>query len=231
VPIPAGSRRDLRRRLLDVEGLSTRAAIELQQACRPLVSARWTRREPTTIAGIDVSVRGELAAAAIAVLAFPSLEAVATVTATRPVRFPYVPGLLAFREVPVVLDALACLPTRPEFLMVDGHGYAHPRRFGIACHLAVALDLPGIGVGKTRFIGRHRDPGPRRGSAVRLVDDDEIVGRVVRTRERVRPVYVSVGNAVDLDTAVRITLRCARRFRLPEPIRAAHVAAGLATAR
>ncbi len=141
------------------------------------------------------------------------------------------PGLLAFREMPAIRDAMAKLATAPDLVFVDGHGRAHPRRFGIACMLGVELELPAIGIGKSRLVGAHREPGARKGSRTRLTHEDEIIGYCVRTRDGVRPVYVSIGHRVSLATAVRLTLRCCRRYRLPEPIRHAHMRAGAAARR
>ena len=181
---------------------------------------------PRTVAGVDISVRDDRAIAAIVVQEFPGTEVLESVTAVRPVEFPYVPGYLAFRELPSILDAWEKLTVVPDLLLVDGHGYAHPRRCGIACHLGVRVDRPSIGCGKTRFIGEHKDPGERRGCRTQLRHEDEVIGAVVRTRDRVKPIYVSIGHRVDLETAVRWTLRCCRGYRLPEPIRAAHNLAG-----
>ena len=180
---------------------------------------------PHTVAGVDIGIRGDTARGAVVVLSWPGLEELESVVAEQPVRFPYVPGLLGFREVPCLLEAFERLKTRPDVALVDGQGLAHPRRFGVACHLGVVLDLPTVGVGKSRLVGEHREPGPRRGARVRLLHEGEVIGAVVRTRDGVKPLYVSIGHRVDLDTAVRLVLRSARRFRLPEPIRAAHLAA------
>lgn len=175
------------------------------------------------VAGVDVAYdkrRGE-AQAAVAVFTFPDLDLVETALAVAPLTFPYVPGLLSFRELPAVLAALAALRAPPDLLVVDGHGLAHPRRFGIACHLGVYLDIPTIGVAKSRLVGAHAEPGPTRGDATPLVDKDETIGAVVRTRAGVRPVYVSIGHRVSLGTAVRLALAGVTRFRLPETTRAA----------
>lgn len=137
-------------------------------------------------------------------------------------RFPYVPGYLSFRELPALLAAFAKLRTRPDLVLADGQGRAHPRRFGIACHLGIALDVPTIGVAKRRLVGTHREPGVRRGRRTRLVHEGETIGTVLRTRAGVAPVYVSVGHRVSLATACAWTLRLAPRHRLPEPARAAH---------
>nr|NIR58182.1 endonuclease V [Gammaproteobacteria bacterium] len=136
--------------------------------------------------------------------------------------FPYVPGYLSFREVPPLLRAFERLGEAPDLLVVDGHGRAHPRRFGIACHLGVLLDLPTVGCAKSRLVGTYREPGPRRGSATRLLDGGEVIGSVLRTRDGVKPVYVSVGHRITLEEARRQLLRQSRGVRLPEPIRAAH---------
>lgn len=206
--------------------MTPREAIALQERLRDRVIRRRTFRRIRLIAGVDVSVRNETSYSAVVVLKFPSLEIVESATAERPVEFPYVPGLLAFREVPVLLDAFRKLTARPDLLLVDGHGYAHPRRFGVACHLGVELDLPSIGCGKSLFVGEHRGPGVRRGSQTPLRHEGEVIGAVLRSRDNVRPIYVSIGHRIDLATAVRIVLRCCTRYRLPEPIRAADHTAG-----
>ena len=212
--------------LIQIEGVTPSEAIALQEQARRLVRRRGSRRVPRTIAGVDVSIVEGRSRAAIVVLDFPGLQHLATAHAEQPVSFPYVPGLLAFREVPIILEAYERLELQPDVLMVDGHGLAHPRRFGLACHLGVALDLPSLGVGKTLFVGEFRPPGQRRGCNTRLVHRGEVIGRAVRTRDGVNPVFVSIGHRMDLDMAVRIALRCSRKYRLPEPIRAAHGAAG-----
>lgn len=139
----------------------------------------------------------------------------------QPTRFPYVPGLLSFREVPAILEALAGLQRLPDLLLCDGHGYAHPRRMGVACHIGLATGLPTIGVGKTRLVGEHEPVPAERGGWSALRDRDETIGAVLRTRNRVAPVYVSPGHRIDLPTAVQQVMACLNRYRLPEPIRAA----------
>lgn len=201
-------------------------AVALQRELADRVLTRRTFDEPQLVAGTDVSVRAGRVRAAIAVLSLPELEVREVATAVRPAEFPYVPGLLAFREVPVLLDAWKRLRADPDVLVVDGHGLAHPRRFGIACMLGVLLDRPAIGCGKSRLCGQHREPAERRGSRRRLVDRGEVIGNVLRTRDGVKPLYASIGHRVDLETATRLLLRWAPRYRLPEPIRAADGAAG-----
>ena len=176
------------------------------------------------VAGADVSYdRGSpVLYAAVVVLDAERLEVVEVGTATARAEFPYLPGYLSFRELPALLAAVAKLRTRPDLVLCDGHGRAHPRRFGLACHLGVTLDLPTIGCAKSRLVGEHREPGARRGSHVALREDGERIGEVLRTREGVAPVYVCVGHRVSLATARRLVLRFSPRYRVAEPIRAAH---------
>ncbi|MCX7683137.1 MAG: deoxyribonuclease V [Anaerolineae bacterium] len=188
---------------------------------RALIIAPPTRA-PENIAGIDVSIRGETAKAAIALLSYPSLELLEATTAEVKVSFPYVPGLLAFREGPAVLAALERLSIRPDMLMFDAQGIAHPRRMGLATHIGILLDMPSIGCAKSRLCGEYSPPEKRKGSWTPLYDKGEVIGAVVRTRDNVRPVFVSVGHRVDLEAAVAMVLSCATRYRLPEPTRQAH---------
>jgi len=148
---------------------------------------------------------------------------VSTATATLTTAFPYIPGLLSFRELPVVLAALRRLPQLPAVVLVDGQGIAHPRRLGIASHLGLWLDLPTVGCAKSRLCGEHGEPGEKRGEWVSLRDGAEEIGRVVRTRERVRPLFVSPGHLISMERAVQIVLACGRGYRLPEPTRQAHL--------
>jgi deoxyribonuclease V len=178
-----------------------------------------------TVAGIDVGYerRGRLARAAAVVLDFPALTLREQAVARTPSRFPYVPGLLSFREIPAVLAVLKKLHTIPDLILCDGQGYAHPRRFGLACHLGVLLDVPTIGVAKSRLIGEPRCPlTMAKGSRVPLVDAGEVIGAVLRTRAGVKPLYVSVGHRVSLETAIDYVLACCPRYRLPETTRFAH---------
>lgn len=176
------------------------------------------------VAGIDVGFEqdGAISRAAVAVLDFPELRLVESAVARLPTRFPYVPGLLSFREIPAALEALGRLSAPPDLLLCDGQGYAHPRRFGLACHLGVLTGLPSIGVAKSRLIGTHGPLPDEKGAWVPLLDGDETIGAVLRTRGGVAPVYVSVGHRVSLPTAVRWVLACTTRFRLPETTRQAH---------
>ncbi len=197
------------------------AARRLQEVLRARVVCADRLVSPTRIGGIDIHYdRRRRRVFAAAVRLDPTAELQASALASAPLRFPYVPGYLAFREAPAALEALAVLGAL-DLLFVDGHGRAHPRRFGIACHLGVLLDLPTIGVAKSRLIGRFTEPGPEPGAWSPLLDGDEVIGAVVRTRARTRPVFVSIGHRVSLATAIRLTLAFARGFRLPEPTRLA----------
>ncbi len=175
-----------------------------------------------TVAGVDVAYgRGNPLRAAAVVLAFDSLKTLGAAAVTMEARFPYVPGYLSFREIPAVLAVLDRLAVRPDILLCDGQGIAHPRRFGLASHLGVVTGLPTIGVAKSRLVGEHGEPGGARGDWAPLMDQGEIIGAVLRTRVGVKPVYVSIGHRVGLKTAIRFVLACTTRFRLPETTRAA----------
>lgn len=180
-------------------------------------------RSVETVAGVDVSVKGDVAKAAISVLRLDDLAVIEEVTHRCNTPFPYVPGLLSFREMPAVLPALEKLDALPDVLITDSQGYAHPRRFGLACHLGVVLDHPAFGVAKSLLTGTPAADLPEeKGSRVLLVDDGETVGAALRTRSNVNPVYVSVGHRITLDEAVDVTLRCSPTYKLPETTRAAH---------
>lgn len=166
-------------------------------------------------------MREERIAAAVVVVDLTTMETVAAATAESPVRFPYVPGLLSFREVPVLLEAFHALDAPVDAVLCDGQGRAHPRRFGLASHLGLLLDLPTVGVAKSRLVGEAREPGRRRGASTRIIHEGETVGRLLRTRDAVKPLWVSVGHEIDLDCAVALVLRCGGGFRLPEPTRRA----------
>jgi deoxyribonuclease V len=212
-------------RVKQVEWPSTVAAAEaVQEELRARVVL--DRPGPATIrtaAGLDVAYDegGDRLAAAVVVLDVATFEPVETVAVRAAATFPYVPGLFAFRELPALVDALERLATVPDLLVCDGHGLAHPRRAGLACHLGVLTGLPTIGVGKTPLVGTWAGPGPRRGDQAPLTDGPDTVGRVLRTQDGVKPVFVSVGSGIDLDTATRHALALAPRYRLPETTRAA----------
>lgn len=193
----------------------------VQQQLSARVIARDAHGPIRTVAGVDAGYIAGDARAAVVVLAFPSLEPLDYAVARRPVDFPYVPGYLSFREAPAVLDALAMLRVKPDLLICDGHGLAHPRRCGIACHLGVVADLPSIGCAKSLLVGTHGVLPDERGAWVPLLDRGEVVGAVLRTRRGVRPVYVSIGHRVALETARQFVMACITRYRLPETTRAA----------
>lgn len=198
-------------------------AIDLQHRLAPYVDDTPLSTPVSTVAGVDVSIRGDRAQAAVSVLTLPNLDVVDESVHRCKVPFPYVPGLLSFREMPALLPALDALDTTPDVFMTDSHGVAHPRRFGLACHLGVLLDVPTLGVAKSILTGDpDRALASDKGSRVPLVDDGETVGAVLRTRTDVNPVYVSVGHRMTLDDAVGLTLDSAPRYKIPEPTRQAH---------
>lgn len=179
---------------------------------------------PRYVAGADVSMERfrHYGFAAVVVLDAETLEVVDAAGAEGALRFPYVPGYLSFRELPPLQAAWERLTVRPDLVVFDGHGYAHPRRFGLACHGGVAWDVPSIGCAKTPFVGEAGEPGPARGDTAPVVHQGETVGAVVRTRAGTKPLYVSAGHRMDLETAVRMVLRLAPRYRQPETTRRAH---------
>ncbi len=181
-----------------------------------------------SVAGVDLSMEkhGSTVYAAVVVLSWPDLKIIEQATSVAEVAFPYVPGLLAFREIPPLLECFKALRHVPSAVLVDGHGLAHPRGMGIASHLGLWLNMPTIGCAKTLLTGAYDEPGRLRGSATALVDKEgREIGRVVRTKEGVKPVFVSVGHLISLDSAVEITLACSNKYRLPEPTRQAHILA------
>ncbi|MDR2240451.1 MAG: deoxyribonuclease V [Zoogloeaceae bacterium] len=189
-----------------------------------LHDAPGARNPITRVAGVDVGFEdgGATTRAAVAVLGFPSLELETAAIARLPTRFPYVPGLLSFREAPAVLAAMKQLRVKPDLLLCDGQGIAHPRRFGIASHLGLLLDLPSIGVAKTRLTGIHAEAPSERGGWTPLYDGKEIIGAVLRSRQGVKPLYISPGHRISLESALAWVMACLTRYRLPETTRWAH---------
>jgi deoxyribonuclease V len=199
-------------------------AVAIQERLRHRVRFRDAPRPPCTVGGLDVSYdrRSPWLFAAIVVLRLPDLAPVESAAVRARATFPYVPGLLSFREAPAGLLAWARLARRPDCLLCDGQGYAHPRRFGLACHFGLLVGRPTIGVAKSLLVGEDRGAGAPRGSAAAIVHHGEVVGMAVRTRAGAKPVYVSTGHRITLERAVATVLACAPRFRIPEPIRQAH---------
>ena len=204
--------------------LTPKEAVALQQRLRSRVVTSDKLGKASLVAGVDVGLdaKTNLLRAAVAVLRLPDLALVEHAVATKRPEFPYMPGLLSFRELPVVIKALERLRRSPHLLLCDGQGYAHPRRFGLACHLGVATGIASIGVAKTRLIGEHGPVPQERGAWTPLEDKGEVIGAVLRTRSGVKPVFVSIGHRVSLATAVDYVMRCTARYRLPETTRCAH---------
>ncbi len=202
-------------------------AISIQRQLALQVSKEETFVDVHFVAGVDVAIqrRGE-GTASVVVLSYPELKLVEESNIKGVVDFPYIPGLLSFRESPLLIRAFEQLRITPDLVLVDGQGVAHPRRFGIASHLGLLLDIPTIGCAKSRLCGTFEEPSLDAGSTSNLRDMDEIIGQVVRTKTNTRPVYVSIGHKISLRQAVVWTLRCCSGFRLPEPTRLAHQAAG-----
>jgi len=205
--------------------VTTAEARELQLQLRERLITHPPRGfAPRLVAGADLSIQrfARRGYAGIVVIDAETFETVDEATAAVDVTFPYVPGLLSFRELPAVAAAWRRLRRKPDVIIFDGNGYAHPRRFGLACHGGVLFDLPTVGCAKSIHVGRHGPLGEKRGATAPLIDKDEVIGMAVRTRDRVRPVYVSIGHRMDLRTAVELVLRMARGYREPETTRRSH---------
>jgi len=203
--------------------LTPREAMRLQESLRERVELNDRFGDIHYVAGADMAFdpATEVAFSGVIVYRFPGLEEVERRMARRKLRFPYVPGLLSFRECPVLLAAFARLETEPDLILIDGHGRAHPRRFGIACHVGILFDKPTIGCAKSRLVGEHDEPGERAGATAPLMLEGERLGVVLRTRDHVRPIYVTTGHRVSLDSAVGLVNQCVDGFRIPKPTREA----------
>lgn len=204
-------------------------ARKLQSELRERLVLAWDGREVRTVAGVDVALRPEVAHAAIVVLGYPDLKPLASVTADAPLTFPYIPGLLSFREAPAILAAWDKLDPMPDLVMVDGQGIAHPRGLGIASHLGLWIERPTIGVAKSRLYGRHEAPGPEKGDRVPLFDrrdPQQMIGTVLRSRMGSKPLYISPGHRIDVEHSLHFVLACLTKYRLPEPTRWAHNVGG-----
>jgi len=217
---------DMNQSLAHKWDISPKEAVQLQKELAACVIRKRSGPEVATVAGVDTSYRKGRARAAVVVLTYPELELVERVAAYRKVEFPYVPGLLSFREGPAVLDALNTLNRKPDLLIFDGQGIAHPRRFGIASHVGVLVGIPSIGCAKSRLVGEYEEPGENRGGYTLLTHKGDTIGAVVRTRSKVKPLFVSPGHLIDLEESIRFVLGCCRRYRLPETTRLADKLAG-----
>ncbi len=208
--------------------VSPKEAIAIQQRLAAQVEREGEPKDVRRVAGVDISVDRAhgVGTGAVVVLSYPGLEIAEVAVAQAPLTFPYVPGLLSFREVPVLRAAFERLGGAIDLLLVDGQGLAHPRRFGLACHLGLLLDVPAIGCAKSRLLGEHEAPDEAAGSRADLIDRGELIGTVLRTRTGVKPLFISLGHRIGLAAAEEWVLRCCRGYRLPEPTRLAHQAAG-----
>lgn len=202
-------------------------AIELQKMLAAQVDVSPQLKSFEFIAGCDLAyhLTKPVAYAAIVLMRFPDWSVIEVHTVSREVKFPYMPGLLSFREVPALLDAFAQLVQKPDVVMLDGQGIAHPRRFGLACHLGLWLYVPCLGCAKSRLIGDHDEPGAAAGDSTPLSIGGEIVGEVMRSADQVKPVYVSPGHLLDVESAVRVVRMSLSGYRHPKPTREAHMAA------
>ncbi len=198
-------------------------AVEQQRVMASQVQLEPLNKKINLIAGADAAFPSgaNLCLAAIVILTYPKLEVIEKVTATVPLDFPYIPGLLSFREAPAILEAYKKLKHKPDIMMLDGQGVAHPRRFGLACHVGVELQLPTIGCAKSRFIGEYVEPDIEKGSTSDLLDGHEVIGQVLRSRHHVKPIFVSAGHLLTLKDATMITKSCCVKYRIPEPTRLA----------
>jgi deoxyribonuclease V len=210
--------------------LTPKQAIALQQQLARKVITENQLDSVRYVAGADIAMEknSNKGYAGVLVMTYPELHVVEQRYAEVKLSFPYIPGLLAFREAPVLLEAFSQVKHEPDLILIDGQGLAHPRRFGIASHLGLLLDKPTIGCAKSRLFGRHDEPGSKKGSFTDLLDKEgNMIGAVLRTRERTHPVYASIGHKVDLPTAIQYTLACCRGYRIPEPTRQADIYVGL----
>ena len=205
--------------------LSPQKAMEVQKKLAPRVREEflpWSQLK--LVAGVDVSfARGSSTGfASVVVMDYPPLQVVEKAGAQGVFTMPYIPGFLSFRETPLIIKAMENLKKEPQVILVDGNGVAHPRGLGLASHLGILLDIPTVGCAKSRLLGHHQEPGPQKGEWVPWYHQDRLLGAVLRSREGTKPIYISVGHRVTLEDALKLILSCCPRYRIPEPIRAAH---------
>jgi deoxyribonuclease V len=205
--------------------LTPKEAVALQKELRDRVLATEPRTPIRTVAGADISFNrfSSTIYAAIVVLDVATLEVVEQRGVVTETRFPYVPGLLSFRESPALLEVWDALESTPDAVMIDGHGYAHPRRFGVACHFGLLVERPTVGAAKSVLVGHYDEPALEKGAWTPMLDRGEVIAAAVRTKDRVKPIFVSVGHLIDLDSAIALVLRCGKGYRQPEPTRRAHL--------
>jgi deoxyribonuclease V len=215
----------MRARSLHPWNVNSREAIRIQERLRAHISLINSARNVSSVAGADVSYskRDEGGIAAVVVLSYPGLDLLDKVFARGKVSFPYIPGLLSFREAPLLIEVFQKLQHIPDVALFDGQGIAHPRSFGLACHMGLLLDLPSIGCAKEKLVGDFGEVGLQRGSIIPLRREVKTIGAVVRTKRGVKPVFVSPGHHIDLETSIQLVLGTCCGFRLPEPLRRAHL--------
>lgn len=196
-------------------------AIAMQKALRHQLVIKDDFKDLKTVLGVDVSHKDDNSRAVLVLMKLKDLTPLHSIVIDAPTLFPYIPGLLSFREIPTILMAMQKLAEKPDLLMVDGQGIAHPRRLGIAAHLGVLLDIPAIGVAKSRLTGTYKEPGSERGDQSPLMDKDERIGTVLRSKPKTNALFVSPGHRISHTTSIKITMQCVTKYRLPEPTRLA----------
>jgi deoxyribonuclease V len=209
---------------IDYENISPQQAVQIQAELRQQLNIQPLEKQVTTIAGADISFNkySTTVYAGIVVMQFPSLQVIETSGITDETSFPYVPGLLAFREVPALAKAWNGLKIKPDVLVLDGHGIAHPRRMGIATHFGIVMQTPTVGCAKSLLTCKYDEPPIEPGTSTNLIHKNELIGKVLRTKKNVKPVFISPGNLISMEQSLALILQCVRKYRIPEPTRMAH---------
>ncbi len=207
--------------------ISVEKAKKIQKKLSEKVEILPLKKEISYVGGVDVSIKGDIGIACVVVMDYPYLREIEISTSKRRICFPYIPGLLSFREGPVIIDAIKNLSTKPDVFIFDGQGIAHPRGIGIATHIGVLLSISTIGCAKSVLCGTYKEPSLEKGSWSPLIYKGKKIGVALRTRTGVKPVFISVGNRIELEQCIEIVLNCCTKYRLPEPIRKAHIIAGI----